>query len=65
MLVSSSETPNSSIPNSRCPVPCSKQAKVAAEWLQDNFEENLLTSVPRSEMFEVLSWFPNKTLDYR
>nr|XP_026690016.1 transcription factor RFX4-like isoform X2 [Ciona intestinalis] len=36
----------------RYPVPCSNEATITTEWLTKNFEENSLTSVPRSIMFD-------------
>lgn len=38
---------------SRYTVPCSEQAVATSMWLVENFEENLLTTVPRSVMYQV------------
>ena len=56
MLVSNHPTcslPHASTSNVRCSVPCSKQTTFTRKWLEENFEENALKSVPRSVMFEV------------
>jgi len=37
----------------RYPISCSKQANITTSWLTQHFEENTMTSVPRSVMFEV------------
>ncbi|XP_039257583.2 transcription factor RFX4-like [Styela clava] len=36
----------------RYTVPCSEQAVATTTWLMENFEENLMTTVPRSVMYQ-------------